>query len=74
MLTMLAKLFTGSSNAWQLHLRAALNMCHQGYKNNIERFGLSEKSRTILSEDLPLSEYKPTIIEEVVTFKFLMGT
>ena len=43
-----------------------MNMYQQGYKNNLAHFGLAEKSRTILCEDLPLSEYEPVVAEEVV--------
>jgi C6 transcription factor Pro1 len=40
----------------------------------LEQFGLAEKSRKILCEDLPLSEYEPAVAEEVMTFRFLGGT
>jgi hypothetical protein len=74
MLTIFVKLFTGHGNAWQAHLRAAMNMYQRGYKENLAHFGLAEKSRTILFEDLPVSEYEPVVAEEVVNFRFLAGT
>jgi hypothetical protein len=51
-----------------------MNMYQQSYKKNLARLGLAEKSRTILCEDLPLSEYEPVVAEEVVNFRFLGGT
>jgi hypothetical protein len=49
-------------------------MYQRGSKNNIACFGLADISRTILSQDLPLSEHQPIVTEEVVSFRFLAGT
>ena len=49
-------------------------MYQQGYTENLVRVGLAEKSRTILFEDLSLSEYEPVVAEEAVNFRFLAGT
>jgi len=51
-----------------------MRVYQKGYDLNLEPFFLAEKSRTILCEDLPLSEYEPVITEEVVNFRFLVGT
>jgi len=51
-----------------------MNMYQQGYRKNLAHFGLAENSRTILCEDLSLSEYEPVVAEEVVNFRFLAGT
>ena len=68
------KLFTEHGNAWQAHLRAAMNMYQQGCKENFAHFGLAEKSRTILFKDLVLPESEPVVAEEVMGFRFLSGT
>ncbi|RFU32369.1 hypothetical protein B7463_g3968, partial [Scytalidium lignicola] len=68
------ELFTGHGNTWQPHFRAAMNMYQKAYKDNLVHFGLADKSRAILCEDLPLSEYEPVVVEEVVNFRFLAGT
>jgi hypothetical protein len=41
---------------------------------NLSNFGLTEKSRAILCEDLPLTEGGPAVAEQVVNFRFLSGT
>jgi C6 transcription factor Pro1 len=51
-----------------------MNMYQLGYKQNLVYFNLAEKSRTILCEDLPLSEDEPTVTREVVSFRFLGST
>jgi C6 transcription factor Pro1 len=38
------------------------------------KFGLADESRIILCDDLPLSENEPAITEEVVTYRFVIGT
>ena len=50
-----------------------MNMYQQSYNKNLAHLGLAERSRTIICEDLPLSEYEPTVVEEVVNFRFLGG-
>ncbi len=49
-------------------------MYHRGSEKSFASFGLAEKSRTILREDLPLSQYDPVVAEEVVNFRFLRCT
>ncbi|CAM1509906.1 Fc.00g002410.m01.CDS01 [Cosmosporella sp. VM-42] len=71
---MFFELFTGHSNAWQAHLRAAMNMYRQSYKNNLAKFGLEEESRKILNEDLPPPENEGMVTSEVVTFRFFSAT
>ncbi|KAK9386971.1 hypothetical protein V1515DRAFT_92610 [Lipomyces mesembrius] len=73
-LTTFVKLFAGQGNVWQIHLRAATNIYHRGCRDKLANLGLAEKSRTILCEDLPLSEDGPVVAEEVVIFRFLGGT
>jgi C6 transcription factor Pro1 len=51
-----------------------MNMYQLGYKQNLVYFNLAEKSRTILCEDLPLSEDEPTVTREVMSFRFLGST
>lgn len=51
-----------------------MNMYQRGYTENLARFGLAEKSRTILFQDLALFEHDPMVVEEVVSFRFLAGT
>ncbi|MCJ1328912.1 hypothetical protein MMC10_005589 [Thelotrema lepadinum] len=73
-LTASAKLFTGNGNAWLAHLRAAMTMYQQGHKENYLRYGLTETTRKIICEDVPLPQYEPLLAEEVVNFRFLSGT
>lgn len=68
------KLFVSECAAWRTHLLAAIRMYQQGYRENLTQFNLTEESRTILFEDLLLSEYDPTIAEEVKAFRFLSSS
>ena len=51
-----------------------MKLYQENYKNGLMHLGLAEESRTILYEDLPLSEYEPVVAEEVVIFRFLLST
>lgn len=51
-----------------------MNMLKQGYTDNLVQFDLAENSRTILRDELPLSEYDPLVTGEVVNFRFVSGT
>ncbi|KAE9365024.1 hypothetical protein N431DRAFT_354061 [Stipitochalara longipes BDJ] len=68
------ELFTGDGETWQPHLRAAMSMYNRGSEGNLSGFGLVEKSRVILFEDLTLTKYEPEITEEVTNFRFVFGT
>ncbi|KAK9238080.1 fungal-specific transcription factor domain-containing protein [Lipomyces kononenkoae] len=68
------ELFNGQGNAWQMHFHAATNMFNRGYTDKSTVFGLAEKSRRILDENLRLAEDEPGDIEEVASFRFLSGT
>lgn len=68
------KLCVSEYAAWKTHLLAATQMFQQGYRENLTQFNLTEDSRTILSEDLPLSDHGPTVAEEVKAFRFLSST
>jgi hypothetical protein len=43
-------------------------------EGDISRFGLAEKSRAVLFEGFPLTEYEPEVVEEVANFRFMFGT
>jgi C6 transcription factor Pro1 len=45
--------------------------CNEG---NMSAIGLAEKSRAILYENLPLTEYEAEITEEIVNTRFVFGT
>ncbi|EXJ89132.1 hypothetical protein A1O3_02196 [Capronia epimyces CBS 606.96] len=51
-----------------------MSMYKRGYEESWTQFGLAEKSRTMIYDNLPLSEDEPTVTEEVVTLRFLAGT
>lgn len=69
-----SKLFTGDGSSWELHLLAALRMYQKSHELNLTNFGITETSRTILIEELPLSEYDELVTAEVATFRFLSTT
>ena len=69
-----AKLFTGCGNTWQTHLRAAVNMYQNGVNENLAPYGLTEDSRTILRENLPVLGHENMALGEVVNYRFLSGT
>ncbi|KAK9350502.1 fungal-specific transcription factor domain-containing protein [Lipomyces doorenjongii] len=68
------ELFAGQGNVWHIHLRAATNWYHRVCREKLVYLGLTEKSRTMLLEDLPLFEEGPVVREGVVIFRFLAGT
>lgn len=49
-------------------------MYRQGRLKSLALIGLTEKSRKILNEDLPLPVHEIVIVQEVVNFRFLAGT
>lgn len=49
-------------------------MYQRGHSTNFVHLGLSEKSRTILTTDLPLLEGDSIVVEEIASFKFWVGT
>jgi C6 transcription factor Pro1 len=51
-----------------------MSIYQRAYTMNLSNFGLTNKSRTILCEDLPLMEDDPAVAEQVVNFRFLSGT
>ena len=51
-----------------------MSMFNRGSEGDLSRFGLAEKSRAILFENLPLTEYDAEITEEVTNFRFMFGT
>jgi C6 transcription factor Pro1 len=65
------KLFTGHSNAWQVHLRAAVNIFHRGFGLNLANFELAEKANMILTEERPPLEIQADIKSQIVSFRFL---
>jgi C6 transcription factor Pro1 len=48
-------------------------MYKRSNEGSLENTGLVEKSRTILSEDHPITEYEAQITEEIATFRFVSG-
>ena len=48
-------------------------MYKRGNEGSLEDIGLVEKSRRILFEDHPITEYEPETTEEVATFRFVFG-
>lgn len=73
-LTFAVELFSGSGNTWQPHVRAAVFMYQRGHEKSLEHFGLLEKSRTLLYEDLAISEHEALVAEQILAFRFLSGT
>jgi hypothetical protein len=50
-----------------------MGMYKRGNEGSLEDIGLVEKSRRILFEDHPITEYEPETTEEVATFRFVFG-
>lgn len=57
-----------------MHLCAAINMYDRACKAKLAHLGLSERSRTMLWEDLSLTDDGATVAQEVVSFRFMGGT
>ncbi|KAL4931132.1 Zn(II)2Cys6 transcription factor [Aspergillus undulatus] len=73
------ELFAGEDGAWQIHLDAAIDMYQKGCRDRLAHCGLTEKSKTFLCDNLPLEHFDPeddgpTIVQEVVTFRFMEVT
>ena len=51
-----------------------MNMYNRASEGDLSRFGLAEKSRAILFENLSLTEYEAEITEEVTNLRFMFGT
>jgi hypothetical protein len=51
-----------------------MSMYYKNYDTNLTELGLDERSRAILTGDFPLTQYEPIITEQVVTFRFSVGT
>jgi hypothetical protein len=73
-LTTLSKLFNDNSRSWQGHLGAAVNMYEQGHKRDLPHFGAGDKSRSLIYEDIALSEHEAAPREQIVAFRFMEAT
>lgn len=49
-------------------------MYHRGSTANFTKFDLSERSISVLHQDLPLTVYEPVVAEEIENFRFLRST
>ncbi|OBT86180.1 hypothetical protein VE02_06230 [Pseudogymnoascus sp. 03VT05] len=67
------ELFTNYGNAWQAHLRAAMNMYQRYNINDSASLDLSSESRAALN-DLPLLEREALVSNEAAHSKFISGT
>jgi hypothetical protein len=59
---------------WKPHLQAAMNMFWRCREMNMSQVDLSQESRTIISQDLPVPRDNPVATEQVQTHRFLTGT
>lgn len=50
-----------------------MKMYQAGNRKSLTHFGLAEKSRSILLENLPISECEPVVAGEVATLRFVSG-
>ncbi|KAL4884900.1 fungal-specific transcription factor domain-containing protein [Aspergillus karnatakaensis] len=73
------ELFAGESCAWKVHLDAAIDMYAKGRRDGLANYNLNQKSKKLLYEDSVLGDFTveddgPTIVHEVVTFRFVGAT
>ncbi|KFZ05610.1 hypothetical protein V501_08194 [Pseudogymnoascus sp. VKM F-4519 (FW-2642)] len=67
------ELFTNYGNAWQAHLRAAMNMYQRRSRADLVPLDLSSESRTALN-DLPVLEREALVSNDAAQSRFISGT
>ncbi|RDW73543.1 hypothetical protein BP6252_07450 [Coleophoma cylindrospora] len=69
------ELFASKGNAWQIHLRAAVNAYDRLFKEDVAMCGLTERTHRIIHGNVPLSlDIGTESLQEVVLLRFLGGT
>ncbi|KFY03746.1 hypothetical protein O988_01257 [Pseudogymnoascus sp. VKM F-3808] len=67
------EVFTNYGNAWQAHLRAAMNMYQRCSNNDSAYLSLANRSRGVLNEGRPLLEHETAVSNETAQFTLISG-